>query len=117
MLKKMEPENIERYGKHYDEASLWRKIGKVAKRVGSKVIYPVILLYYVLQDGKTSLKNKAIIIGALGYFILPFDFIPDVLPFLGYADDLAALTACVKAIIDSITPEIKEKAKSKLAEF
>ncbi|MBQ3207242.1 MAG: DUF1232 domain-containing protein [Bacteroidales bacterium] len=114
MLKRIEPENIEKYGKHYDEAGLWKKIGAVAKRAGSKVIYPVLLLYYVLQDKNTPLKHKAVIVGALGYFILPLDLIPDLVPLLGFSDDLAALVACVKAIIDNVTPEIKEKANRKL---
>ena len=56
-MKKLEPENIERYGKHYDENRLWNKLGTVAKRAGSKVVYPVLLLYYVLQDKKTPLKH------------------------------------------------------------
>ena len=68
-MKKLEPENIERYGKHYDENRLWNKLGTVARRAGSKVVYPVLLLYYVLQDKKTPLKHKAVILGALGYFI------------------------------------------------
>ena len=113
-MKRLEPENIERYGKHYDENRLWNKLGTVARRAGSKVVYPVLLLYYVLQDKKTPLKHKAVILGALGYFILPMDLVPDLVPILGFSDDLAALAACLKAIITNVTPDVKEKASRKL---
>ena len=113
-MKKLEPENIERYGRHYDEPRLWKKLGDVAKRAGSQVVYPVLLLYYVLRDKNTPLKHKAVIAGALGYFILPLDLIPDIVPLLGFSDDLAALVACVKAIISNVTLEVKEKANRKL---
>lgn len=116
-MRTLEPDKIEKYGEHYNEPGLWKKIATVARRAGSKVIYPVLLLYYVLQDENTPLKHKAMIIGALGYFILPIDIIPDILPILGFTDDLAALAACVKALVSSITPEIKEKAKRKLSDW
>jgi uncharacterized membrane protein YkvA (DUF1232 family) len=114
MLKRIDPENIERYGCHYDEPRLWKKLGDVAKRAGSKVVYPVLLLYYILQDKNVPLKHKAAIAGALGYFILPLDLIPDLVPLLGFSDDLAALAACIKFMIANVTPEVKEKANRKL---
>lgn len=109
-----DPNYIERYQDRYSEPKLWNKITSVAKRAGTKVIYPVLLLYYVLQDEGTPLKYKAVILGALGYFILPIDLLPDGIPFLGYTDDLTALMACIKAVRECITPSIKEKAKRKL---
>ena len=56
------------------EKSFWKKIERVAKKVGATVLRPVFTLYYMLQDEKVPLQHKAYIIGALGYFILPFDF-------------------------------------------
>lgn len=71
------PQNIEQYQKHYSESGLFSKIGKVCRKSGMKVIYYVLLLYYVLTDENTPWEHKSIIIGALGYFILPVDLIPD----------------------------------------
>ena len=111
------PQNIEQYQKHYSESGLFNKIGKVCKKAGMKAIYYVLLLYYVLIDENTPLKHKGIIIGALGYFILPVALIPDFIPVAGFADDIAALTACIKTVMNNITPDIKHKAVQKLTDW
>lgn len=82
-----------------------------------KVIYVALILYYELTDPDIDTKEKAVIIGALGYFILPIDLIPDAIPVAGFTDDLAVLIAAYKFVEHNITPEIKAKAKSKLAEW
>lgn len=105
------------YQDNYNESSLWNKVKKFAKKAGLKVIYLVLLLYYVLQSETVSMTDKAKIYGALGYFILPVDFIPDAIPVVGFTDDFAALVACVIAVSANITPEIEQQAKDKLAEW
>lgn len=111
------PQNIEQYSRHYDDHSLWNKIKSAALKAGRKVIYNVLLLYYVLTDATIPLKHKRLIIGVLGYFILPIDIIPDILPGTGFADDLLALLYVVKVLHDSITPAIKAKAEAKCNEY
>jgi len=102
------------YSNHYNEKSLWKKLGDVAKTAGVKVIYPVLLLFYVMKDKNVDLKTKAIVVGALGYFILPTDAIFDLTPILGYTDDFGVLMYAVNQISSSITPEIQQKAKHQL---
>ena len=116
-MKTRTPNDIERYRKHYSEKGLFTKISKVCKKAGLKVIYYILLLFYVLKDEKTSLEHKAIIIGALGYFILPLDMLPDFIPVVGFSDDIAAIIACVKTVKANITPEIKKKAIQKLYDW
>lgn len=108
---------IESSQKHYSEEGLWDKIKDVAKKAGVKVIYLALLLYYTATADTTSVAQKAIIYGALGYFILPIDLIPDALPVVGFTDDLAALIACAKTVADCITPEIKKQAIEKLKDW
>jgi uncharacterized membrane protein YkvA (DUF1232 family) len=74
-------------------------------------------LYYTLQDGDVPLKTKAYIIGALGYFILPLDMIPDFIAGLGYTDDIAVITLLLKHLRTNITPQIEEKTDMKIKEF
>lgn len=111
------PENYNKYEKHYSEDSLKDKILKVAKKAGVKVIYGVLVLYYILQSENVSTTDKAKICGALGYFILPIDLIPDFIPVAGYTDDLAAIIWALYAVNKNITPEIKQKAKDKLKDW
>lgn len=92
------------YGSHYSESGLWDKIKRVAKKAGCKVIYAVLLCWYVLRDENVSNTDKAKIIGALGYFILPIDLVPDVIPVVGYSDDLAALIWALHSVWKNVTP-------------
>ena len=85
------PKDVTQYQKHYSEKGLLEKIGATFKKAGLKVIYYVLLLYYVLNDENTPMQHKMIIIGALGYLILPVDLIPDFIPVAGFTDDAAAL--------------------------
>ncbi|MDL2220983.1 DUF1232 domain-containing protein [Parabacteroides sp. OttesenSCG-928-N08] len=110
------PTNIPSYGTKYSESEFWSKIMKCCAKAGIKLVYVALLLYYALKSPNVSQKDKSIIIGALGYFILPLDVIPDFLPG-GYADDLAALLWALKTIWDNITPDIKQSAKMKLSEW
>ena len=110
-------EEIEKYSGHYDENAFWEKLKKYARKAGIKVVYAALLLYYVLKSPETSGKDRAKILGALGYFILPIDLIPDFIPIAGYTDDLAALVWGVYCVIKSITPEVKAQSIEKLHEW
>ena len=111
------PKDVSQYQKHYSDKDLLDKIKNACKKAGLQVIYYVLLLYYVLKDENTPAQQKMIIIGALGYFILPVDLVPDLIPVAGYADDAAALIACLKTVADNVTPEIKKKASDKVREL
>lgn len=113
-----EVHEVEKYGTYYSDNRLWKKVERVAKKVGATVLLPVFTLYYMLQDDKVSLQHKAYIVGALGYFILPIDLIPDgILPVIGFTDDIAVMTLVLKLVKDSITPEIKVRANQRVAEI
>lgn len=117
MAQQHNPQETDRYTEHYSEEGLWKKIQQVAKRAGVKVIYYVLLLYYALESPNTSSTDKAIIIGALGYFILPIDLVPDFLVGLGYTDDLGALAWALCRVLKNITPEVTMQAQNKLKEW
>lgn len=118
MNKDIDPKDVklQKYEKEYSESGLWDKIGAVAKKAGSKVIYCVLLLYYALQSPNVSITDKAKIVGALGYFILPIDMIPDFMIPLGYGDDLAVLLYLIHSL-SYIDNGVKESAKKKLKEW
>ena len=111
------PDNIGDYKNEYSDSSFWSKIKKILGSVGGEVIYNALLLYYVMEDENTPIIHKTLIIGALGYLILPIDIIPDFIPVVGYADDCGALAATIKIVLDSITPAIRVKANEKFKEL
>ena len=120
--KKMKDDNkklfsLVKYVDFYSESELFKKIAGWGIKIGVEVLFYVLVLYYVLTDNKVATKNKLIIMGALGYFILPTDLIADFIPVLGFTDDAAFLSFAVMSVSDAVTPEIKEKAKNKLKEL
>ncbi|HEY3371456.1 MAG TPA: YkvA family protein [Prolixibacteraceae bacterium] len=104
----------EKYRQHYSDNSFWAKLKRTAKGAGMKVVYPALLLQYLMKSDEVSLTTKLIISAGLGYFILPFDFIPDFAPLIGFADDLGVMLLILRKMAVNITPEIKQKARQHL---
>lgn len=102
------------WSRFYSQTALFTKIIQVAQKAGIKVIYLVLLLFYTLQQSSTPKYAKSIILGALGYFILPTDFVADFIPMVGFSDDLTALLAAIVAVALYVTKETKAKAKERL---
>ena len=99
------------YERHYNEDSFWKKLRRIATQVGAKVLYPALQLYFLLQSKEVPVKTKTLIIGALGYLILPVDLVPDFIPALGFTDDLTALMVALREVNRHLSPEIKRQAK------
>ncbi|MBQ2333706.1 MAG: DUF1232 domain-containing protein, partial [Prevotella sp.] len=79
------------------------------------LVYAALLLYYTLENDKVSIKDKAIIIGALGYLISPLDVVPDAIPIAGLGDDLAVLIYVLHKVWGDVSEEVKNKARAKLS--
>lgn len=113
----MELPDFMSYAGKFSAGDFTEKISRIAKRAGAKLVYAALILFYTLQSDKVSAKDKAIIIGALGYMISPLDVVPDAVPIVGLTDDMAVLLYVLKKIWVDEEPEIKEKAKEKLAKW
>jgi uncharacterized membrane protein YkvA (DUF1232 family) len=105
------------FAKDFSEDSFWNKVVKYAKAAGQEVVEKALLLYYAAQNQQTPAWAKATIYGALGYFILPLDAIPDVLPGVGYTDDLGVIAAAITAVSMYITDDVKRQASQKLQDW
>ncbi len=116
-----EKENInlekEEYKKEYNEKSFFDKLKKVLKVVGVKGVYMLLLLYNTLQRKDIPPKEKSIISGALGYFILPLDALPDITPIVGYSDDIFALGMAILKVMPYIDDEMKEKSREQIIKW
>ena len=105
------------YAKHFNETSLLKKLKKVARKIGRKAVYYVFVLYYVARDPSVPTSLKIKVFGALGYFILPIDLIPDAILGLGFTDDIIALAWAFYSMRNYITPEIKKKARDRVRQW
>ena len=110
-------EQMKRSEKYYSDDKFWDKLKKFAKKAGSSVVYAVLLLYYTLQKPEVPKKTKVVIIGALGYFILPVDLMPDMIMGIGFTDDLGALGIALLQVAMYIDDDIKIKARTKLTDW
>lgn len=106
-----------KYKDNYTSSGFIDKISHIAKRAGAKLVYVALILYYTLQSDKVSLKDKAIIIGALGYLISPLDVIPDAIPIAGLGDDLAVLMYVLNKVWVEVPDDVKAKAHEKLSKW
>ena len=113
----MEIPDLQKYKDRFTQKGFVEKISKIAKRAGAKLIYAALLLYYTLDSNKVSIKDKAIIIGALGYLISPLDIVPDAIPIAGLSDDLGVLIYVLYKIWDDISDDIKQKAHDTLSKW
>lgn len=90
----------------------WRKIRKCAARI--PFAQDAVAAYFAAFDRNTPLKARAALLGALAYFILPADVVPDALPVIGYGDDAAMLFAALRLFSSHITPEHHKAAREAL---
>lgn len=110
-------ENYNQYSKFYSEDSFWKKMKGFAGKAGIKVVYLALLLYYMLVDESVELKSKITILGALGYFILPIDLIPDFLPIIGFTDDLSVLMIATSIVKRNINETHRLKARRTMEQW
>jgi uncharacterized membrane protein YkvA (DUF1232 family) len=71
--------------------------------------------YYCAFDRATPVQAKAALVGALAYFVLPVDAMPDVLPFVGFTDDAAVLLTALRMVGAHMRPEHRDAARAALA--
>ncbi|MGJ9459642.1 YkvA family protein [Oceanobacillus sp. CF4.6] len=114
-LENLDPEKeTQENQKHFSEGQYMEKLQKFAKKMGVKISYYSLLLFYAFKSPKTPKKSKATIAGALGYLILPVDVIPDFIPVIGFGDDLAIIIYAVYKVISHIDDEVKGQAHERM---
>ncbi len=110
----MELPDFMNHSNYFSPNEFLEKIARVAKRAGAKFVYASLILYYTLQSPNVSKRDKALIIGALGYMISPLDVLPDAYPIVGLSDDMAVLLFVLHKVWNNVDPDIQHKAKERL---
>jgi uncharacterized membrane protein YkvA (DUF1232 family) len=95
-------------------SGFWPKVAKFAGNL--PFAEDLLAAYYCAFDRNTPHQVRVVLLGALAYFVMPIDVVPDFLPLFGFADDAAMLAAALKTVSDAIRPEHREAARRKLAD-
>lgn len=110
-------EKIEKYEVEYSKLDFWKKVLDSIIKAGESVIEKALTLYYSAKDDDTPKWAKSVVFGALGYFILPTDAIPDFVPGVGYTDDYTVLIAAFTTVALHVKDVHKLKAKEKIGKI
>jgi uncharacterized membrane protein YkvA (DUF1232 family) len=94
---------------------LWRKLRTFAGYI--PFAEDAVAIYYCSLDRATPLRVRAAIMGALAYFILPTDAVPDFLPALGFTDDATIFAATLQLVSGYMRPEHREAARRALGDL
>ncbi|MEH2530742.1 uncharacterized membrane protein YkvA (DUF1232 family) [Bradyrhizobium sp. AZCC 1588] len=99
-----------------DRENVRRRFWIKLKRVMAQLPFAEDLLaaYYCAFDKETPRHVQAALLGAVAYFILPLDFMPDVMPLLGFTDDAAVLATAIRLVASHITQEHRDAARAAL---
>ena len=99
-----------------DESVVRERFFSKLARVLARVPFAeeLVAAYYCAFDRATPVKAKGILIGALAYFVLPLDVIPDFVLGLGFTDDLAVLLAAFNVVRTHVTDAHRERARETL---
>ena len=97
----------------YVRRGFWSKLRRVAAAL--PFAEDLLAAYYCAFDRETPRHVQAALIGALAYFVLPFDVIPDMMPVLGFTDDAAVLATAVKLVSSHMRPEHRDAARQAIA--
>ena len=114
---KITEKELQKYEQHYNESSFLDKVTKYGKLIGINALYKAVQLWFVMQKPDVPATTKAVIMGALGYLIAPLDFLPDLMPVLGYTDDFVAITFALIKVQGYIDEEVERKSKHLLAKI
>jgi uncharacterized membrane protein YkvA (DUF1232 family) len=97
----------------YVRRGFWTKLRRFA--AGLPFAEDLLAAYYCAFDRETPRHVQAALVGALAYFVLPFDVIPDMMPVLGFTDDAAVLAAALKLVASHLRPEHRDAARQAIA--
>ncbi len=95
-----------------DEQRFWQKLKRFLSRI--PFAEDLTAAYYCARDPETPAYVRAVLLGAIAYFVLPIDMVPDILAGLGFTDDASVLAAAVAAVGRHLQPRHREQARRAL---
>lgn len=99
---------------NYSDEDFWTKLRHIPSSAGRVLLLKALLLRELLTSPGVPVWVRGAILGVLGYLILPLDAVPDVLPVVGYADDVAAMTALLGQLEHLVSDSLRRQAEEHL---
>ena len=104
--------SVQRVNEMRVSKGFWPKIRRTAARI--PFAKQVVSVYYSARDPETPMAAKGIMMGALAYFVLPIDAIPDIFAGIGFTDDAAVITALIATLGANIKRRHRDQAEAAL---
>jgi uncharacterized membrane protein YkvA (DUF1232 family) len=98
-----------------DQRSFWRKVRRALARI--PFAEDLLAAHFCALDRDTPAYVRGVLLGAIAYFVLPADMIPDLLAGLGFTDDATVLAAAIAAVGRHIQPDHRQRARRTLEEL
>lgn len=102
------------YALFYTPDNVMAVLNRVFSKTGLDVAARVLQLYYLARSPSVPLWAKTAIFAALGYFVVTPDAIPDVVPVMGFVDDLAVLSSALAGVAGYVSPELQQRVQARL---
>ncbi|MEW5420636.1 YkvA family protein [Amorphus sp. 3PC139-8] len=111
--KKQEPEILPPDHPFAQEDVVRNRFWRTARRAAGQIpfVEDLVAAYYCALDPATPMRVRGMLMGALGYFVLPTDLIPDVLLGFGFTDDASVLIGVIALVSTHIKDEHRQEAR------
>lgn len=108
---------MDKYRSYFSDFRFWEKLKKFAAAAGVKTVYSALLLFFAYKRSDTPGWAKRLVVGVLGYLIMPIDAIPDLGFLIGYTDDLGVLSFALVTIAAYVNEDVRAQAREKLSNW
>lgn len=98
-----------------DDKRFWAKLRRGLARI--PFAEDLVAAYYCALDRDTPGYVRAVLFGAVAYFVLPTDMVPDFLAGLGFTDDASVIAGAIAAVGSHLEPRHRERARRRLDEL
>jgi uncharacterized membrane protein YkvA (DUF1232 family) len=106
---------VQRVNEMRVRSGFWPKLRKVAAQI--PFAQELVAVWYCARDPETPAAAKGMMFGALAYFVLPADAIPDFIAGFGFTDDAAVIAALLSLLGANLKPHHRDAAREALSRF
>ncbi|RZJ38910.1 MAG: DUF1232 domain-containing protein [Brevundimonas sp.] len=107
--------SVQRINEMRVRKGFWPKIARTAARI--PFAGQALSVYFSARDPDTPVAAKGMMLGALAYFVLPIDAIPDIFAGIGFTDDAAVFAALIATLGANIKSRHRDQAKAALSKL